>query len=233
MRWRTNELVFEDTVESSYRAHWVGVTPDMIRAGIAGPIGVARDSAIAPIGGALGGIALGYYVNENLAVSILDAPVAGWLGAGEAASIGGPERAGAGFNAAFATAVAVGTARGRFTDLEAMLAGGAILGAGAAAGPDTGSCMMGEGENTSGVFNGTTRRRAATQGLLNLAFDKFMAELSQNGSVKYKTAVSCRSMNPQGRRGAQLVSTSNAYAVDCASSNYNSSPTTRVYPSRF
>jgi hypothetical protein len=233
VRWRTNELVFEKTIETSYRAQWVGITPDMVRAGIAGPIGVARDSALAPIGGALGGIVLGYFVNENLAVSLAEAPIAGLVGANEAAAVGGPDRAVPGYNAAFTTAVAVGGARGRFTDLEAMLAGGAILGAAGAAGPAPAARPLVAGESITGQFNGTVRRFAATRGLIDLAFDQFMGDLSRDGSVLYKKAVSCRALNPEGYRGAHMAETDSAYGVDCPDARYNQSQTTQARPVRF
>jgi hypothetical protein len=233
VRWRTNELVLEKTVETSYRAQWVGFTPDMVRAGIAGPIGVARDSAIAPVGGIVGGVVLGYFVNDNLAVSIFHAPIAGLLGANEAVEVGGPDRAGPGFGAAFTTALAVGTARGHFTDLEAMLAGGAILGSAGASGPAPSTRPVAAGDVITGQFNGTARRFAATRGLVDLAFDQFMGDLSRDGSVIYKQAVSCRALNPDGYRGAYLAETDRAYGVDCPAARYNNSPTTRAYPARF
>ena len=233
VRWRTNQLVVEKTVETSYRAQWVGFTPDMVRAGIAGPIGVARDSAVAPLGGALGGIALGYFVNEKLVATIADVPWAGPLGANEAVAIDGPDRYGPGFGAALVTALAVSTARGRFTDLEAMLAGGAILGAAGMAGPTPVARPVAAGETITGQFNGTVRRFAATRGLIDLAFDQFMGSLSQDGSVVYKQAVSCRTLNPDGLRGAHLAETANAYGIDCPEARYNNSQTTQAYPARF
>jgi hypothetical protein len=233
VRWRTNELVVERTVETSYRAQWSGFTPDVVRAAIAGPIGVARDSAAAPLGGALGGILLGYYVNETLVVSIVDAPLAGVFGGNDAAAIGGPDRYGPGFGAAFTTAVAVGGASGRFTDLEAMLAGGAIMGAAGAAGPIPVSRPVGAGQSLTSQFNGTARRFAATRGLIDLAFDQFMGDLSRDGSVVFKKAVSCRTLNPDGYRGAHLTETDSVYGVDCPYARYNESQTTRAYPARF
>lgn len=233
VRWRTNELVFEKTVETSYRAHWTGFTPEMIRAGIAGPAGVTQDSVAVPIGGVLGGLMLGYFVNEKLVVSIFDAPFAGSLGGSEAVAIDGPNRYNPGFEAAFTTALAVGTARGRFTDLESMLAGGAILGAAGLAGPAPVSRPMAAGDVVTSQFNGTARRFAATRGLVDLAFDQFMGDLRRDGSVVYKRAVSCRALNPDGYRGPHLVETSDAYAVDCPGARYNASPSTGVYPARF
>lgn len=233
VRWRTNELVFEKSFEASYRAQWVGITPDVARAAIAGPIGVTRDSAIAPLGGALGGVVLGYFVNEKLVVSIAHAPIAGIVGAQEAAQVGGPDRLDAGHAAGFTTAVAVGTASGRFTDLEAMLAGGAILGAAGAAGPAPVVRPVAAGGVITSQFNGAARRSAAARGLIDLAFDQFMGDLSRDGSVIYKRAVSCRALNPEGRGGPRLIETADAYAVDCPGARYNNSPTTQAYPARF
>lgn len=233
VRWRTGELVKESTVETSYRAAWTGITPELARTVLGGPIASSKDAVIAPVGGVLKGVALGYYVNQNLAVSIADAPYAGLVGAVEAGQIGGAKRAPAGFASAFATAVAVGGASGRFTDLEAMLAGGAITAAGAAAGPaPIARPTSANGEATS-ALSGHARRLAATRGLLDLAFDQFMAELSEDGSVNYKTAVSCAALNGVTGRGPYLRETATRYAVDCPGSSYNPSKTQQVYPSQF
>jgi hypothetical protein len=233
VRWRTGELIKEETVETSYRAVWTGFTPEMTRAALAGPIGVSKDRVIAPIGGALWGVALGYYVNQNLIVSIADAPYAGLLGANEASQIGGSRQAPLGFAASFATAVAVGGASGRFQDLEAMLAGGVINAAGAAAGPVPVARPVAADGEMSTAFFGRQRRLAATRGLIDLAFDQFMAELSVDGSVKYKTAVSCMALNGDVVRGPYLRETAGAYAVNCPGATYNESKTARAYPSRF
>lgn len=233
VRWRTNELVVEKTIESSYRVQWVGITPDMVRSGLAGPLGVARDSADAKVGGLIGGMLLSYYLEDNLSWPLAVAPVAAVLGGISAAEVGGPQRFGPGYDAAFVTAVGLAAARGRFNDLETTLAYGAIMGAGAAAGPEPVTRSVGSGEVISGEFSGTARRFAATRGLIDLAFDRFMNELSRDGSVVYKRAVSCRALNPDGYRGAHLVETADAYAIDCPGASYNNSPTTRTYPTRF
>lgn len=233
VRWRTGEVVREKTLEASYEARWTGITPDITRAAIAGPLGVSRDRVLALPGGALGGVALGYYVNQNLIVSIYDAPYAGLAGAAQAAAIGGPSRLGPGFDAAFNTALAVGSASGRFQDLEAMLAGGVISAAGAAAGPVPATREMSQQGEVTTAFNGRDRRLAATRGLMDLAFDLFMNELSQDGSVIYKTAVSCRALNGDSDRGPYLAETAGAYAVDCPGARYNDAKTSKTFPSRF
>ncbi len=233
VRWRTGQVVREKTIEASYEARWTGVTPEIARAAIAGPLGVSRDRVLALPGGAIGGVALGYYVNQNLVVSIADAPYAGLYGAAQAAAIGGPTRADPGFDAAFSAAVAVGTASGHFQDLEAMLAGGAISAASAAAGPrPVGRDVSSSGEVTT-AFNGRNRRLAATRGLMDLAFDMFMSELSRDGSVVYKTAVSCRQLNGEAVHGPHLAETATAYGVDCPGATYNDAKTANAYPRRF
>jgi hypothetical protein len=60
-----------------------------------------------------------------------------------------------------------------------------------------------------------------------------MGDLSRDGSVIYKRAVSCRALNPDGWGGPYLVETADAYAVDCPGMRYNNSPTTQAYPTRF
>ncbi|ENZ82515.1 hypothetical protein [Caulobacter vibrioides] len=233
VRWRTGEVVREKTIDAAYEARWTGVTPEIARAAIAGPLGVSQDRVLALPGGAIGGIALGYYVNQNLVVSIADAPYAGLVGAAQAATIGGPNRSDPGYAAAFASAVAVGTARGRFQDLEAMLAGGAISAAGAAMGPaPVGRATASSGEITT-VFNGRDRRLAATRGLMDLAFDLFMNDLGRDGSVVYKTAVSCRALNGEFTHGPHLTETATAYAVDCPGATYNDAKTANAYPRKF
>jgi hypothetical protein len=232
VRWRTGELVKQSTVETSYRAAWTGFTPDMTRAALAGPLGASKDAVLAPPGGGLLGLALGYYVNQNLVVSIADAPYAGLVGANEALKTGGLDRAPVGFAAAFASAAAIGGASGRFTDLEAMLAGGVITAAGAAAGPVPAARPISTSGEVTTAFGGRARRLAATRGLLDLAFDQFMAELSTDGSVNYKTAVSCAALNGDSGRGPYLRETASAYAVNCPGSRYNESKTQQVYPYR-
>jgi len=218
VRWRTGEVVREKTVEAGYNVHWTGGTPEIARSAI---------------GGALVGIGLGYYVNQNHIVDIYDAPIAGAIGGIEAASIGGPRQWGPGFASAFTAAVATGTAAGRFTDLEAMLAGGAIGAAGAAAGPAPVQRQVSANGEITTAFNGTQRRAAATRGLMALAFDMFMNDLSRDGSVVYKTAVSCRALNGDTGRGPYLAETANTYAVDCPGARYNDAKTAKAFPSRF
>ena len=218
VRWRTGELVREKTVEAGYNVHWTGATPEIARAAI---------------GGALVGVGLGYYVNQNHIVDISDAPIAGAIGGLEAASIGGPRQWGPGFASAFSAAVATGTAAGRFQDLEAMLAGGVIGAAGATAGPAPVQRQVAANSEITSAFNGATRRAAATRGLMALAFDMFMNDLSRDGSVVYKTAVSCRALNGDAGRGPYLAETASAYAVDCPGARFNDAKTAKAYPSRF
>jgi hypothetical protein len=77
------------------------------------------------------------------------------------------------------------------------------------------------------------RRIAAWHGLLNLAFDEFINELSADGSVQYKEAVSCEQLNGFQPRDAAMLETANAYAVDCPGSNYMVSIVHRLYPKQF
>jgi hypothetical protein len=89
------------------------------------------------------------------------------------------------------------------------------------------------GREITPVLNGYERRLAATRGLMDLAFDTFMGELSRDGSVVYKTAVSCRALNGDAGRGPYLAETAGAYAIDCPGARYNDAKTAKVYPSRF
>lgn len=89
-----------------------------------------------------------------------------------------------------------------------------------------------QGEMTT-ALNGYDRRQAATRGLMDLAFDQFMGELSRDGAVIYKTAVSCRALNGDSGRGPYLAETANAYAIDCPGATYNDAKTAKAYPSQF
>jgi len=266
VEWRTGKLVKEKTVEASYRVKWAGVTPEMARSAIAGPIGVADDSPFKPIGGAVGGVVLGFYINENLAIrlpkitfpelygayegysyagldripqfndailtaglaSLLKSPRPGDIaitaayGAAQATDLGGPDKAVPGSQTALAAVLAVATKGGQFSRVQDVLAGGLASGASAAAGSDASQREVAADVSISGL-NGSVRRLAATRGLLDLAFDEFMVELTKDGEASYKTAVSCRSLNPQGARVAIVVETDTKYGIDCPGSSYNES----------
>ena len=43
VRWRTGQVVREKTIETGYRAKFPGIPPEVVRYGIAGPIGVSRE----------------------------------------------------------------------------------------------------------------------------------------------------------------------------------------------
>lgn len=88
------------------------------------------------------------------------------------------------------------------------------------------------GEITNG-YNGYDRRKASTRGLMDLAFDMFMGDLGRDGSVVYKTAVSCRALNGDTGRGPYLAETATAYAIDCPGAKYNDAKTAKAYPSKF
>jgi hypothetical protein len=86
-----------------------------------------------------------------------------------------------------------------------------------------------------GPFSGTDRRYAATRGMLSLAFDEFMDELSKDGSVTYKRAVACTDLNASysSHSAAFMLETPDAYAVDCPGSYYIASRVRAMYPSQF
>lgn len=218
-RWHPDQIVLSKTVEASYRVRWIGVTPDAVRAFIAGPIGVTRDSAIAPVGGLIGGALLGYYLNDELVLQLAETPLAALYGADEARLTGGDAAAPYGFWSSFATALAVSTARGHYSDAEAAFAGGAILGVGAATGPLVDARLAADGE-VSG-YDGAKRRLAATQGLVYVAFEKFLNQLVPSGSVIAKRAVSCAHLNPDGYQSAFLGETETEYALDCPGAHFN------------
>jgi hypothetical protein len=232
VNWRTGQVIKEESVEASYRAKWAGFTPDQVRAAIAGPIAVTKDFPIAPVGGLVGGLIVGYYVNENLVVNIASVPAAAYDSGVQANDIGGPIQGVKGGIASLATGFAISSARGHFTDFEAMLAGGAVSAVGAGYGPVVPTTATAE-DDELGPLNGIVRRNAATAGLLNLAFDEFMTGLQKDGSVVYKRAVSCLSLNPYGTRMGYVQETEDAYAVDCPDSKFNDATTKRAFPNHF
>lgn len=209
----------EKTVEASYRVRWVGVTPEAVRAFIAGPIGVTKDNAPAPVGGLIGGAVLGYYLNDALVLKVAETPLAGLLGADQAALTGGAAATPYGFWSSFATGLALSTARGHYSDVEAALAGGLISGVGAATGPLVNPHIETAGEVTA--FNGTERRFAASRGLVAVAFEDFMSGLAPSGAVLAKRAVSCAALNPHGTRISYVAETPTEYALDCPGARYN------------
>lgn len=224
-RHRPGRVVLEKTVETSYRVRWVGVTPEAARSFIAGPIGVTKDSAIAPVGGVVGGAILGYYLNDNVILQVGEAPLGGLLGATQAGYVGGERATPYGFWSSFATSLAVSTARGHYSDVEAAFAGGLISGVGASAGPLVESVEPG-GEVAA--MNGTERRFAATRGLIHVAFEDFMSGLTTSGAVTAKRAVSCDYLNPHGHRMSYVAETKTEFALDCPGSKYNERWETRL-----
>ena len=228
-RHRPGQVVYEKTVEASYRVRWSGITPEAARAFIAGPIGVTKDNAVAPVGGVIGGAILGYYLNDAVVLQVAETPLGALLGAKEASLTGGEEAAPYGFWSSLATGLALSTARGHYSDVEAALAGGLISGVGAAS-PFAGRRLETGGEVSA--FNGTERRLAATQGLLYVAFENFMSDLVPSGSVTMKRAVSCDYLNPNGHRAAYVTETRTEFALDCPGSKYNERWGAALGPSR-
>ena len=84
-----------------------------------------------------------------------------------------------------------------------------------------------------GPADGTGRRFAALHGLLDLALDEFLRELSSDGSIVYKHAVGCAALNPYGYRFAALMETPTSYGVDCPKARFFASRLSRVYPANF
>jgi len=84
-----------------------------------------------------------------------------------------------------------------------------------------------------GPLDGASRRSAAVRGLLDLALDEFLRELSKDGSAIYKQAVSCESLNPYGYSQSYLSETSSSYAVDCPKSSFFASRLYQAFPSNF
>lgn len=218
-RLHPGRIILSKTINANYRVRWVGITPEAARAFIAGPIGVTKDSAFAPIGGVVGGAILGYYLNDDVVLQVAETPLAGLFGARQAQLTGGDVAAPYGFWSSFATSLALSSARGHYSDVEAAFAGGLISGVGASTGPLVDSRLESGGE--MGAFNGTERRFAATRGLIYVAFEKFMSDLVPNGAVVAKQAVSCARLNPYGYRVAYIRETQTEYALDCPGSRYN------------
>lgn len=116
--------------------------------------------------------------------------------------------------------------------LLATLADGALLGLVSAQDPATKRRPTAPNEEI-GAFSGGARRAAATRGLLDLAFDGFMTDLSRDGAVRFKQAVSCYALNPDGHRAAMVTETRDAFAVDCPGARYVESQGHRAIAPRF
>ena len=84
-----------------------------------------------------------------------------------------------------------------------------------------------------GTFNGTDRRSEATRGMLDLALDEFLHEVSKDGSIQYKKAVSCLDINPNGYRDSFLADTGDSFGVDCPRARYFGSRLFQAYPNNF
>jgi hypothetical protein len=207
VRWRTGQLVREKTFETSYVAKFPGIPPEVVRAAIAGPIGASKDRVIAPVGGAIGGATQAWLYNHAIYVYAVDGDADGDVDD---------------------LRVKIGKAI-YMTDFEALLAGG-LLGAitdGVAAAE-----AMPVGATEDEYIDGRTRRLAATWGLMNLLLDKFLVDLSKDGEVVLKTAVSCRSLNP-GSYTYTITETADSVGVDCPGAHYFVSPTYKAKPSLF
>ena len=217
-RHHPGRIVYTKTVETSYRVRWVGITPEAARAFIAGPIGVTKDRAIAPVGGLIGGAVLGYYLNDAVVLQVAETPLGALLGAKQASLESGEAAAPYGFWSSFAASLALSTARGHYSDVEAAFAGGLISGVGAASPFVAGRSEAG-GEMSA--YGGGERRAEATRGLLYVAFENFMSDLVPRGAVTVKRAVSCDFLNPHGHRFSYLSETTTEFALDCPGSKFN------------
>lgn len=119
------------------------------------------------------------------------------------------------------------------SDFEAALAGGLLGGVGGLVASPADETRRVSATAEYAAFDGTQRRFAATGGLINLAFDRFMTDLGRDGSIVEKRAVSCASLNPNGGRFAVLRETADAYAVDCQGARYHESSASRAPRPRF
>ena len=228
-RRRPGQVVLEKTVDASYRVRWSGFTPEGVRGFIAGPIGVTKDSAFAPLGGVAGGVILGYYLNDALVLQIAQVPLAGEFGKVQGEIIGGDAGAVSGGLSSAAVSLALSTARGHYSAVEAAFAGGLILGAGGGASAGL-HAEVGEPGGEVAAMSGTERRFAATRGLIYVAFEDFMSGLIPSGAVAVKRAVSCDHLNPQGRRISYTTETQTEFALDCPGSRYNEGWSARLKP---
>lgn len=206
VRWRTGQVIREKTIETSYLAKFPGVPPEVVRAAVAGPIGVSKDRVIAPVGGAIAGAAEGYVANLATAARIID-----------------PTRTDAYLyvydNAVYVYVIdkvdggrrlVIGKSKA-LTDFEAVLAGGA---AGALVDGWQAAQAMPAGATDGEYVDGRKRRLAATWGLMDLLLDQYLVDLSKDGEVVFKKAVSCASLNPGAYRYI-VTETADAVGVDC------------------
>jgi hypothetical protein len=224
VRWRTGQVVREKTVETSYLAKFPGIPPEVVRAAIAGPIGVSKDRVIAPVGGAIAGAAEGYVANLATAARVID-PVKTdaylyVLDNADYLYIIEKEDGG--------RRLVIGKHKA-LTDFEAVLAGGV---AGGLVDGITAAEAMPAGATDSEYVDGRKRRLAATWGLMDLLLDQFLVDLSKDGEVVFKNAVSCASLNPGAYR-YNVTETAEAVGVDCPGAHYFVSPTFKARPAGF
>jgi hypothetical protein len=115
------------------------------------------------------------------------------------------------------------------TDLEAILAGGAYGGV-------KGTLWAGEQQPTGalkgGYFDGTLRREYATNEVIHLLLDQFLHDLSKDGTIVFKQAVSCRYLN-RDKFANPVTETVDAFGVDCPGVRYTSDRLQEVGPSHF
>jgi hypothetical protein len=115
------------------------------------------------------------------------------------------------------------------TDLEATLAGGAY---GFAVTGLAGADIQPTGALKGGYASEAQRRQFATNEVIHLLMDEFLHDLSKDGTITYKRAVSCQSLNPE-KFVYSVRETLDAIGVDCPGARYTSSRLMEVGPSNF
>ncbi|HVY85406.1 MAG TPA: hypothetical protein VG943_09755 [Caulobacterales bacterium] len=216
----TREIMFEQTYDASMQARMPGVTPEMVRMGIAsGLIGAALAPSIrdsdhseawsAVAGGLLGSASATDSASHDTLLwdwpeAVLEtAPrVADGLGIG---MVGGAL-------AESDDAVDAGT-----SDRKARWIGGATgatIGFLAAA-PAGRPPEHWDSTSTIGAFDGTMRRRQAVRGMMRQNFDRFLFGLDQAHLIRVRRAVTCDELNPHGYGVALISATEDAVGYDC------------------
>lgn len=215
---RTREPLFTGTYEAHLQARMPGVTPEMVRAGIAsGLLGAALGPAVRDsndiVANAAGlGALLG--VDSAAFASSHDTLLWDW-----------PEmvaetlpRLASGFVTGAVTGALVADGGDAFASDQAVrwrgAGAGALIGTLAAA-PTGRRVEHWDSTETLGAFDGTQRRGQAVRGMLRQNFNRFLFGLAERDLLHIRDAVSCSELNPYGYGSALITRTQDAVGYNC------------------
>ncbi len=222
---RTRQVVFDRTFDAAFQARMPGVTEEMVRSAISEGL----------FGGLVGGVVNDGHDESNaqIAAGIIGLPIAidsGLFAWGNDTLLWDRPDADANLThrredglprGLFWSGVGVhGTdiLRGNLSDVEAGFTVGAV---GALSG-FFGAAPVGRPPESSdspdaiGAFDGTRRRREANYQMLLQNFNRFLFGLDEADLIKFRRAVTCDELNPNGFGGPAIIThTAEVVAWDC------------------